>query len=1124
MVRVDLDHCVLRYMPARNYPSPHREMTFPNIRVSLVKDEKVVLLTDMCTDQVSLSIINSREPSLKYRNYVCNLEVMVPEGQVLPGMVIQEHSNGYPSAVRGGPMDVDTRNFGLSFGPNQLQIVGAYMNVRLENVTAKTFHFDIHDGSIIGKDIVATDPSSKSTFKTKGADIILTTSKMTSVFVKQKSGNLVCLTAANNSLFVDDRRQMQCSYIDSNALLRRVTSADDDANDGNDKGSVGSRGYKMVPTPDSPMPHYSSLHPAHDLGGSSHMSHATHHRHPDADARHRHPDARFSQSVREYHANAQRRKRGGGGGERGERRTHNNYTIPEFGPEDMCPDGITSKSSLIFVPACTDTSLCRQSETDQCLCRPICDMIEPSELCFDGICGVAGKCDFTGKCCRLITREYSTADLFPTPDQPRDGAAVDPILFPWGPTRLEQQWQLESDTGQIAVTALEDMKLQYRVSSYKLLEPTPFVEQEISIPTSTKDLMDTLFHPSGAVRPKEAIYEFNTMGPGLGERQVGSIIWVASLVYLVIPSAILDTLSVGILKPFESKVDVRFSPAFCPAFVPEDDFVEMDRRLVLVREKLVEALQDYPAGTARKALPRTSAMVYKPTSGRPLGFKLDPKTSQIVVDMLYLESYTLIWAVLYSALALALTAALLIVFQCSVRLRATLSQFRMARFKEEEIFSNIQSTMRQQKESMAAARHSRNHLLHAVHSKGLDETESQLRAAEVVAYSDFFYILEDFLGDPHKEGTGLRRVLWAVQSLLVVSAPVLVVYLFASHWRTAVLAQACQVRVDYQSCLLEPEALSDLAGIVILVSIVIFAFELSCHYLRLAYTAARPLLRKLFYLWYALVSTLALVLLLLVGVWVLLGALVLPTKALPYAAAFAGVGANAATVWAKLRCFQHKVERAVAQRIECMRPMLRIVPRPILDTLLRKNLALVLKQESLSAPLLALSVLRQMVLLLMMLVFVFIAFASFTDAYDLTTSLFNTALVAVLCIAFNNQVRTDSNSKAAKDHVFEVQERLSQQVLVHLQHVHFQIQGAFQLFAKMRQQMRDDMDSDDLSQVSESLSFLSTLGSDQALEMPERGESPDADKDLQAMQGVKDKLRMLMNEDSDSMSDTNESV
>lgn len=148
------------------------------------------------------------------------------------------------------------------------------------------------------------------------------------------------------------------------------------------------------------------------------------------------------------------------------------------------------------------------------------------------------------------------------------------------------------------MTALENIDDQFRISSYRLEQPQVLIKQEVSIPVDTKDLIDKVFHPSGAVRPKEVIFEFTTAGPGLAEREEASMLWLASRAFLVLESALLDTLSVGILKPFHSVVEMRFNPGFCPAHVAARDFAEQDRRLVLVRERLLEALQDHPPGIA----------------------------------------------------------------------------------------------------------------------------------------------------------------------------------------------------------------------------------------------------------------------------------------------------------------------------------------------------------------------------------------------------------------------------------------------------------------------------------------------------------------------------------------------
>jgi len=306
----------------------------------------------------------------------------------------------------------------------------------------------------------------------------------------------------------------------------------------------------------------------------------------------------------------------------------------------------------------------------------------------------------------------------------------------------------------------------------------------------------------------------------------------------------------------------------------------------------------------------------------------------------------------------------------------------------------------------------------------------------------------------------------------------------------------------------------------------VFILELSGHYLHLSYTGVRPIIRAVFYAMYGVVSCLALALLLLVCLWILLGVLLLPSKALPYAAGLAGIAANAATIWAKHRCFQHKVARAVAQRMEVMRPKMKVVPPPLLDTIMRLKLAEVLRKEGLTAPLILLTVLQQLVIMVIVYIFLFIAFASFTDPYDLMTGVFNSVIIAIVVIAFNNQKREDSNSPQAKEQVYEVQERLSQEIFLHLKQVFFQAKRALVLYHKMRQELRkQEMEDDpDASEASMSASFMSaselegSTASD--ISLPDlRADSPTGSVDLTAPDAVQARLRQMLHEGSDSEDD-----
>ena len=318
------------------------------------------------------------------------------------------------------------------------------------------------------------------------------------------------------------------------------------------------------------------------------------------------------------------------------------------------------------------------------------------------------------------------------------------------------------------------------------------------------------------------------------------------------------------------------------------------------------------------------------------------------------------------------------------------------------------------------------------------------------------------------------------------------------------------------------------ASVVIIVSIAVFTLKLSGHHLHLSYTGARPIIRAVFYAMYGVVSCLALALLLrsAVCLWILLGRqLLLPSKALPYASGMAGIAANAATIWAKHRCFQHKVARAVAQRMEVMRPKMKVVLPPLLDTIMRLKLAEVLRKEGLTAPLILLTVLQQLVIMVIVYIFLFIAFASFTDPYDLMAGVFNSVIIAIVVIAFNNQKREDSNSPQAKEQVYQVQQRLSQEIFLHLKQVFFQAKRALVLYHKMRQELRKEMEDDpDASEASMSASFMSaselegSTASD--ISLPDlRADSPTGSVDLTAPDAVKARLRQMLHEGSDSEDD-----
>ena len=109
-------------------------------------------------------------------------------------------------------MDQDSRDFKLNFGPNVLRIAGKVINARLRGVTARSFIYKSDAGSLFAEDL--TTGIDGADISSLSADLVVTTSRRTSLRFWQRDGNKVVLPNA------------QCSYAythGTHANIRRVT-------------------------------------------------------------------------------------------------------------------------------------------------------------------------------------------------------------------------------------------------------------------------------------------------------------------------------------------------------------------------------------------------------------------------------------------------------------------------------------------------------------------------------------------------------------------------------------------------------------------------------------------------------------------------------------------------------------------------------------------------------------------------------------------------------------------------------------------------------------------------------------------------------------------------------------
>ena len=323
-IHVETDACTVRFVPTRNMSYPENRLESLKIELSILDDPNILINRDACQPNVTVAVVNNRDDSVKYVGYYCNMQILVPDRTVIPKTTIVATGNNI-TYVRAGSMDKDSYKFGLGFGPNALTLRGNHLVARLQNISASKFEYNVIHGNLIAIGIRAMTAEMMS----ESADMIMTTPVMTSVKFWQKRGNLVCLTAANSSLYVNDACNEVCEYKLSGD--RRTLQEEAQA--------------------------YRESYASNDSGIS------------------------LRQSVLPWLC-----KDNGDG-------TQNcsQYDPVQAEIDDTCPVGAQFKkrSQVPQIVGCFDLKICSADESAKCLCKPKCDM---ANLDPPGTCDAFGRC------------------------------------------------------------------------------------------------------------------------------------------------------------------------------------------------------------------------------------------------------------------------------------------------------------------------------------------------------------------------------------------------------------------------------------------------------------------------------------------------------------------------------------------------------------------------------------------------------------------------------------------------------------------------------------------------------------------------------------------------------------
>ena len=329
-VYMSLDTCIVRFVPTRYKSFPDNELPQVMIKFAYTHDPLITLDAQNCGSNSSFIFRNSRDDSTKYLGFYCNIEVLVPDHIVMPEVVIVATGENV-TTVRAGPMDKDSPNFGMDFGPNSFVLQGNNLVVRLQNISAKYFTFDVVHGQLIATDLVVT---SVGTFTSQDADIIVATTLNTHVQFWQKEADFVCLTAGKGSLYVDNNCEGECKYLSERRHIsqqRELRNFSQSIHALDSARRVSNTGSDVVAFVCSQL-----------TDGSGFLN------------------------CSRYNAEAERLA-------------------------NQCPIGaqFATRSEIPKITGCYDLSVCSLNQDAQCLCKPNCDM---ANLYPPGTCDDFGRC------------------------------------------------------------------------------------------------------------------------------------------------------------------------------------------------------------------------------------------------------------------------------------------------------------------------------------------------------------------------------------------------------------------------------------------------------------------------------------------------------------------------------------------------------------------------------------------------------------------------------------------------------------------------------------------------------------------------------------------------------------
>jgi len=979
-IEMTLDNCNVKFVPVSEQGSPDNTLLAVKIMMAVAKHPQIVAETSTCGLKATVSISNTKPESIKYLDYFCNIQILIPQnGFVVPAMKLVAVGDNV-TTIDSRPTE-STPDFSLAFGPNSFILEGIRMVARLHKVSAKNFRFEVAHGRLTMIDMSVLETA---VFESLTADMIVTSPRRSSVQFWQKEANKACLTAAKGSLYVQDSCQTVCRMRDTEGNIIVETPAEDGAASARRRAAV----YE------------------HSLRRQHHHHH--HHTHDHDQDRHSTRNALMPGESQEDSAVSTRVLGANttvifgltvtdpvaglidqtpfvctGDPNIDAEWTCFPYDAVAEALKEPCPAGAAYafRKDVPQIPGCSDLEFCMVRGSSQCLCKPGCDMrrLDPPGVCNTG-----------GQCCQVICEGYSKADMLPYEDMPRCPQSAEQ---PWCNGKLDQQIRFLSDFGQISFqvgycsdtafgncsTFGDDAKPVKRVHSYQGAEPKPRVDIAVDLREEDKFVLNEVFHPGGDVRPKQDWFTFSLSGPGTPERTHGDFVWISAARHLIFQPWFMDVVSYGLLSPSKKMAAGNLNPGFCPAWVDYDSPEFLDRLKVMYRV-ILDTIQQFPAQEKEKIIPVGTMVVFRPVAGPPIWFGVDSVSNQPILGYVVPENYPLLQAMLFFGLGIPLVAGISGVLFFVTRWQAHVREYRRTRLLQEQ-------TMRLLSFVMAGK---------GPDSEDVDAVPKEM-VEEMIGRTSFWYVFEEFIGNAEEQRTLTQQFVVTVCEVLFALSPAFFVFMLNQILEKSYRRDECEYRSDLCKCRASTFGLLYFtSGVTLLLDVyyITFLIDLGWHYLGVSYNIFRRILRHLLYLFISISIFFSICGIIVVLLFVIIGVAVKPAVTAPFAITIGGTAIVAILLTVKLLKFQMRVSRAVTKNIALYKTKVAdAVPKEVLDAVMGKNIKQALHANGLSVPGLLKIVLVYVVSMTAIFFFLFTGFQAFTDASDLNSSLINDAIL-----------------------------------------------------------------------------------------------------------------------------------